>query len=399
MFKRIYLLIIFIFSLSVLFAQSETDFPEQKFSFAFDGGLSIGFTDYQEQNYGPVFRGGLQYFFYPAKKNRIGLGFQFSFQQVKGEDLRTTVVTSDGVLREISPTFSTSIISPGFFSEYSYLFTERFFAYVRLGLTYNVFNPKNNKGEDGWAYEQNIYDKYYFTLSPEFGLKFKVDENIDLSAGLNYSLAVTDYLDDIAASTNKDSYMNILLGLSYSFIQKEDEKQKDIYEGIKPKQEKIITIPEPEKNPEVIVDQPDEKPVKEIPPIDILTEPKDKKDELVSPVRINEILLPGDETFQDGSVRFNQSIYSELDRIADLINIDPNSRWRIEGHMDNQGVVTTIKRLAQERARAVYYYFVSKGIQASRLRVYGLADNFPIANNNTAEGQRTNRRIMIIREE
>ncbi len=397
MFKRIYLLIIFIFSLSVVFAQSETDFPKQKFSFAFDGGLSIGFTDYKEQNYGPVFRGGVQYFLYPAAKHRVGLGFQFSYQQLKGEDQRTTVASLDG-LREISPTFSTSIISPGIFSEYSYLFTKRFFAYVRLGFTYNVFNPKNNKGEDAWAYEQGIYDKDFFSISPELGFKFRVDENIDLSAGLNYSLAVTDYLDDIAASTNKDSYMNILFGLSYSLVQSDDVIQKTIYDGIKPAQEKIITIPEPEKNPEVIVDQPDEKPVKEIPPIDILTEPKDKKDELVSPVRINEILLPGDETFQDGSVRFNQSIYSELDRIADLINIDPNSQWRIEGHMDSQGEVTTIKRLAQERARAVYYYFVSKGIQSGRLRVYGLADNFPIANNNTAEGRKTNRRIMIIRE-
>ena len=303
------------------------------------------------------------------------------------------------VLREISPTFSTSIISPGIFSEYSYLFTERFFAYVRLGFTYNVFNPKNNKGEDAWAYEQGIYNNDFFTISPELGFKFRVDENIDLSAGLNYSLAVTDYLDDIAVSNHNDSYINILFGLSYSFIQSEDEKQKAIYEGIKPTQEEITTIPEADELPEVIIEQPDDKPVQDISPVEILTESKDKRNEIAPPVRINEILLPGDETFQDGSARFNQSIYSELDRIADLINIDPNSRWRIEGHMDSQGVVTTIKRLAQERARAVHDYFVSKGIQSSRLRVYGLADNFPIANNNTAEGRRTNRRIMIIREE
>ncbi|MCJ7555108.1 MAG: OmpA family protein [Ignavibacteriaceae bacterium] len=397
MFKRIYLLVIFIFSLSVVFAQSETNFPKQKFSFAFDGGLSIGFTDYQEQNYGPVFRGGLQYFLYPATKNRIGLGFQFSYQQIKGEDQRTTIFSLDG-LREISPTFSTSIISPGLFSEYSYLFTERFFAYVRLGFTYNVFNPKNNKGEDAWAYDQGIYDKDFFTISPELGFKFRVDNNLDLSAGLNYSLAVTDYLDDIATSTKNDSYVNILFGLSYSFIQQEDEKPKTIYEGIKPKHEEIITIPEVDEQQKVIIEQPDEKIAKDILPIEILTEPKDEKDNVIPPVRINEILLPGDETFQDGSASFEQGVYSELDRIVELINIDPDSRWRIEGHMDSQGVVTTIKKLSQERARAVHDYFVSKGIQASRLRVYGLADNFPIANNNTAEGRRTNRRTMIIRE-
>ena len=66
--------------------------------------------------------------------------------------------------------------------------------------------------------------------------------------------------------------------------------------------------------------------------------------------------------------------------------------------MDSQGVVSAIKRLSQDRARAVFDYFVSKGIESGRLRVYGLSDNFPIANNNTAEGRSMNRRIMIIRE-
>jgi len=32
------------------------------------------------------------------------------------------------------------------------------------------------------------------------------------------------------------------------------------------------------------------------------------------------------------------------------------------------------------------------------MEVYGLGDSFPVGNNNTAEGRKANRRIMIIRE-
>jgi outer membrane protein OmpA-like peptidoglycan-associated protein len=66
--------------------------------------------------------------------------------------------------------------------------------------------------------------------------------------------------------------------------------------------------------------------------------------------------------------------------------------------MDSQGVVAAIKKISLDRARAVFDYFVIKGIEPGRLRIYGLSDNFPIANNNTAEGRRMNRRIMVIRE-
>src|SRR5690606_22204104 len=96
--------------------------------------------------------------------------------------------------------------------------------------------------------------------------------------------------------------------------------------------------------------------------------------------------------------KFRLEIYSELDNIVEIINRDPESKWRIEGHMDSQGIVSAIRKLSLDRARAVRDYFVSKGLDSGRLRVYGLADNFPIGNNNTEEGRKMNRRIMIIKE-
>lgn len=390
--KVIYFSLFVVLTINVLLAQSGVKFPNQNLSVELSAGLNIPYTDYQEQTFGPVFRAGLHYFIYSVERHRVSLGFQFAYQQVKGEDNRISIPSNDG-LRELSPTFSTNIISPGLYSEYNFLINEQFFVFARLSTTYNVFNPKNNKGEDGWAYSQGLYNKEFFTLTPELGIKVKIDENIDLSFGFNYSLAVTDYIDDIATSTSNDSYANILFGLSYSFFSKEDETQKSIYDGLKTEHTKIKTPPVIDEQKEkveepVIKPQPEEKPAVQI----------EEKEEQVPAVKINQILLPGDDAFYEGSARFKPDIYQELDRIVEIINQDPESRWRIEGHMDSQGMAASIKRISQERARAVYDYFILKGVRSDRLKIYGLADNFPIANNNTAEGRSTNRRIMIIRE-
>jgi outer membrane protein OmpA-like peptidoglycan-associated protein len=67
--------------------------------------------------------------------------------------------------------------------------------------------------------------------------------------------------------------------------------------------------------------------------------------------------------------------------------------------MDSQGSAYTIKKLSYDRAKVVFDYLVSQGVDANQLEVYGLGDSFPIGNNDTAEGRNANRRIMIIRED
>ena len=43
-------------------------------------------------------------------------------------------------------------------------------------------------------------------------------------------------------------------------------------------------------------------------------------------------------------------------------------------------------------------FFTSNGISSDRFSVYGMSDDFPIANNTIEEGREKNRRIEIIRE-
>jgi OOP family OmpA-OmpF porin len=109
--------------------------------------------------------------------------------------------------------------------------------------------------------------------------------------------------------------------------------------------------------------------------------------------------LRGENTFSNSSANLKESAKLILNEIAFYLQNQLNSKWRIEGHMDSQGSVYTIKKLSYDRAKAVFDYLVSQGVNANQLEVYGLGDSFPIGNNNTVEGRNANRRIMIIRED
>lgn len=387
-------LIIFIIVINIpITAQSVILLPRQHLSFSVAGGISIPYTDYVNGKPGFVLRSGIEYSIFPHPDHRIGLGFQFGYQQLNGEDDRLVVSTKDGP-RNIPPAFSTTIISPGFFSNYSYLFSDRFSIFGRLGFTYNVFNPKDNLGNDAVGYKEGLYNNDFFTVVPEAGFNFRISQNIGVTIALNFALPVTDYLDDISAPLNEDSYSNILLELSYSFIDAAEMKATSLFDGVR-RDTDLNSISDDQGDsktdfskipPEIIDSHFVYKPIRQI------------IDEIVNINSFNEILIPGDELFQSGTTRFRHVVYYDLDRLAELLNADPRSRWRIEGHMDNQGDPSAIKKLSWDRARAVYDYFFSKGIAPGRLRVYGLADDFPIASNISIEGQRMNRRIMIIRE-
>ncbi len=79
-----------------------------------------------------------------------------------------------------------------------------------------------------------------------------------------------------------------------------------------------------------------------------------------------------------------------LTRHADL-------RLRIEGHTDDTGAADANLRLSQQRAEAVVAWLVGRGVDAGRLEAAGLGDAQPVADNATAAGRQTNRRVEAVR--
>ncbi len=109
--------------------------------------------------------------------------------------------------------------------------------------------------------------------------------------------------------------------------------------------------------------------------------------------------LQGDDIFYANRAEVKPEAYKKLDEIVSQIKKNSEAFWRIEGHMDSQGPEQWIRTMSSKRAEAVYYYFISHGLDASKFTIYGLGDKFPVANNTTEEGRAKNRRIIVIKEQ
>ena len=68
----------------------------------------------------------------------------------------------------------------------------------------------------------------------------------------------------------------------------------------------------------------------------------------------------------------------------------------IEGYTDNVGPEEYNQALSERRAKAVYDYFLGKGIGAERMTTIGYGESMPAVSNLTPYGRTINRRVEII---
>ena len=99
--------------------------------------------------------------------------------------------------------------------------------------------------------------------------------------------------------------------------------------------------------------------------------------------------------FDTGKATIKPASGDVLNNIADILDDYPNVRFRIEGHTDSTGGAELNQRLSAERAQSVMNYLIEKGIPSERMSSQGFGEDRPIADNNTREGRRTNRRVEI----
>ena len=84
--------------------------------------------------------------------------------------------------------------------------------------------------------------------------------------------------------------------------------------------------------------------------------------------------------------------FVELDKLADYMKENSSIRIELGGHTDNQGSSEYNEKLSLERAKSVYNYLISKGIEEKRMTYMGYGASQPIATNETEEGRALNRR-------
>lgn len=89
--------------------------------------------------------------------------------------------------------------------------------------------------------------------------------------------------------------------------------------------------------------------------------------------------------------------FTLLTKVQQAIKMFENADIEIQGHTDSYGSDEVNLKLSQERAEAVRAYLLANmAISPDRLTAVGYGENVPIANNETAEGRKKNRRIDIV---
>ena len=101
--------------------------------------------------------------------------------------------------------------------------------------------------------------------------------------------------------------------------------------------------------------------------------------------------------FDFDSAELRPESITELERVVKFMGDVPFAKAVIEGHTDSVGTEEYNQALSDRRAKAVFDYLSSRGVDPARLSSVGHGELKPIADNTTAEGRQLNRRVMLIR--
>ena len=109
------------------------------------------------------------------------------------------------------------------------------------------------------------------------------------------------------------------------------------------------------------------------------------------------ILLPTDLLFDYDSATLRGAAVSSLQKLAELIERNPNATFIIEGHTDNFGTAEYKFGLSLARAQSVKAWLVSSaGIDAARIQAKGLGMTHLLVPGGSVEEQQLNRRVEIV---
>ena len=84
-----------------------------------------------------------------------------------------------------------------------------------------------------------------------------------------------------------------------------------------------------------------------------------------------------------------------LNSVVKWLQENPDVKVEISGHTDSRGSAEYNQKLSENRAKAVYEYFISQGVSKWRLSYAGYGKEKPIATNETDEGRAQNRRVEL----
>jgi len=118
--------------------------------------------------------------------------------------------------------------------------------------------------------------------------------------------------------------------------------------------------------------------------------PLDPKDDIAS--------IDLEITFKVNSAKLSNEAVAKLEKVLpkakEILSIS-KSVIEIQGHTDASGSDKANKKISEKRAKSVYDWFISKGIDETRISYKGYGESQPKYSNKTNEGKAKNRRIEL----
>ena len=106
--------------------------------------------------------------------------------------------------------------------------------------------------------------------------------------------------------------------------------------------------------------------------------------------------------FDFDSAELRPESITELERVVKFLNDVPVATVEVDGYTDSKGSDAYNLKLSDRRAKAVFDYLSSRGVDPARMASKGFGEADPIAPNeidgkDNPEGRQQNRRVMLIR--
>jgi outer membrane protein OmpA-like peptidoglycan-associated protein len=102
--------------------------------------------------------------------------------------------------------------------------------------------------------------------------------------------------------------------------------------------------------------------------------------------------------FDTGKATLKAESMAEIQKVADYMKKNPNVRFEVQGHTDNQGSDAVNDPLSQQRAEAIVKALEGLGVDGFNLKAVGKGSHEPVADNKTEAGRAKNRRVEFIKK-
>ena len=118
-----------------------------------------------------------------------------------------------------------------------------------------------------------------------------------------------------------------------------------------------------------------------------------EKDLYLLPIIVGQSIQLNNVFFEQAKPILKPESYPELDRLVAIMQENPTMEIELNGYTDNIGRSVSLIVLSQDRVGTVKKYMMAKGIASRRITGKGYGPANPVANNDTEEHRKMNRRV------